>query len=403
MTKATKNIQVPKGFLFAAAEGGLRTHGHGPDVALIYSMVPARVAALFTTNRLQAAPIKISRDHLRRSRHAAQAILVNAGNANCATGAQGERAARQCAAKAAELFRIRPEHVLVASTGVIGVPLEARRITGLLPTLVRRMHPRAVHAVSRAILTTDTRPKVVSRTIPLAGRPITILGISKGAGMIYPRMATMLGFFFTDAALDPRFVQAAARRMCAASFNRISVDGDTSPNDTVYLMANGMAGNRAITEKGPAGKKFLQTLTEIAQQLAIAMVADGEGAHRVAEIRVEGAASEKQAEALARSIALSPLVKTALAGADPNWGRILSAAGNAGVEFDPRRADIYLNRVRVCRQGGAAKFSEAAVQRQLRGKQVLIRLVLQGGKATARFWTCDFTKEYIRINASYRT
>ncbi|MCH7979337.1 MAG: bifunctional glutamate N-acetyltransferase/amino-acid acetyltransferase ArgJ [Acidobacteria bacterium] len=403
MTKATKNIQVPKGFLFAAAEGGLRTHGHGPDVALIYSMVPARVAALFTTNRLQAAPIKISRDHLRRSRHAAQAILVNAGNANCATGAQGERAARQCAAKAAELFRIRPEQVLVASTGVIGVPLEARRITGLLPTLVRRMHPRAVHAVSRAILTTDTRPKVVSRTIPLAGRPITILGISKGAGMIYPRMATMLGFFFTDAALDPRFVQAAARRMCAASFNRISVDGDTSPNDTVYLMANGMAGNRAITEKGPAGKKFLQTLTEIAQQLAIAMVADGEGAHRVAEIRVEGAASEKQAEALARSIALSPLVKTALAGADPNWGRILSAAGNAGVEFDPRRADIYLNRVRVCRQGGAAKFSEAAVQRQLRGKQVLIRLVLQGGKATARFWTCDFTKEYIRINASYRT
>ena len=403
MSKATKNIQVPKGFLFAAGEGGLRTHGHGPDVALMYSMVPARVAALFTTNRLQAAPIEISRDHLRRSRHTAQAILVNAGNANCATGVQGERAARQCAAKAAELFRIRPEQVLVASTGVIGVPLETSRITGLLPALVRRMHPQGYRAVSRAILTTDTRPKVVSRMISLAGRPITILGIAKGAGMIHPRMATMLGFFFTDANLDPRFVQAAARRMCAASFNRISVDGDTSPNDTVYLMANGMAGNRAIAEKGHAGKKFLQTLTEAAQQLAIEMVADGEGARRVAEIRVEGAASEKQAEALARSIALSPLVKTALAGADPNWGRILSAAGNAGVEFDPRRADIYLNRVRVCRQGGAAKFNEAAAQRQLRGKQALIRMVMQGGKATARFWTCDFTKEYIRINASYRT
>ncbi len=340
MRKATKNIQVPKGFLFAAGEGGLRTHGHGPDVALIYSMVPARVAALFTTNRLQAAPIQLSRDHLRRNRHVAQVILVNAGNANCATGAQGERAARQCAAKAAELFCIRPEQVLVASTGVIGVPLDARRITGVLPALARRMHPQAVHAVSRAILTTDTRPKVVSRTISLAGRRITILGIAKGAGMIHPRMATMLGFFFTDAVLDPRFLQAAARRMCAASFNRISVDGDTSPNDTVYLMANGMAGNRAITEKGSAGKKFLQTLTEIALQLAIAMVADGEGARRVAEIRVEGAASEKQAEALARAIALSPLVKTALAGADPNWGRILSAAGNAGVEFDPQRADI---------------------------------------------------------------
>ena len=403
MLKANKNIQVPKGFLFAAGEGGLRTHGHGPDVALIYSTVPARVAALFTTNRLQAAPIEISRDHLRRSRHAAQAILVNAGNANCATGAQGVRTARQCAAKTAELLRIRPHQVLVSSTGVIGVPLEAGRITELLPLLARRMHPRGYRAVSRAILTTDTRPKVVSRSIALAGRSITILGISKGAGMIHPRMATMLGFFFTDANVEPRFLRAAARRMCDLSFNRISVDGDTSPNDTVYLMANAMAGNRVITEKGPGGKKFLQALTEVAQQLAIAMVADGEGARRVAEIRVEGAASEKQAEVLARSIALSPLVKTALAGADPNWGRILSAAGNAGVEFDPRRADIYLNRVRVCRKGGAAKFSEAALKRQLRGKQVLIRMVLQGGKSAARFWTCDFTEEYIRINASYRT
>ena len=309
MRKTTKNIQVPKGFLFAAGEGGLRTHGHGPDVALIYSIVPARVAALFTTNRLQAAPIEISRDHLRRSRHAAQAILVNAGNANCATGAHGEHAARQCADRAAELFRIRPEQVLVASTGVIGVPLEASRITDLLPSLARRMHPRGYRAVSRAILTTDTRPKVVSRGITLAGRSITILGISKGAGMIHPRMATMLGFFFTDANIGPRFLQSAARRMCETSFNRISVDGDTSPNDTVYLMANAMAGNRVVTEKGPAGKKFLQALTEVAQQLAIAMVADGEGARRVAEVRVEGAASEKQAEVLARSIALSPLVK----------------------------------------------------------------------------------------------
>ncbi|MBI1955137.1 MAG: bifunctional glutamate N-acetyltransferase/amino-acid acetyltransferase ArgJ [Acidobacteria bacterium] len=401
--KKNQKVAVPQGFLFAAGEGGLRTHGSGPDVALIYSVAPARVAALFTTNRVKAAPVLISQEHLKSSHRTARAIVVNAGNANCATGEHGIRAARQCAAEAAKLLGVHPEQILVASTGVIGVPLDARRITKLLPALARQLHPEGYETVSRAILTTDTRPKVATRSLSLTGRKITILGMAKGAGRIYPRMATMLGFFFTDAAIEPRFLRTATRRMGELSFNRISVDGDTSTNDTVFVLANGMAGNKPLQGKSPAGKKFLETLTDAAQELAIELVKDGEGAQKLAEIRVEGAATEKQADAIARSIALSSLVKTALAGADPNWGRILAAAGNAGVEFDPRRVDIYMNRILVCKNGASAHYNEAAAQRQLRAKEVLIRVVLRQGSAQARFWTCDLTAEYIRINASYRT
>ncbi|HLA39009.1 MAG TPA: bifunctional glutamate N-acetyltransferase/amino-acid acetyltransferase ArgJ [Candidatus Glassbacteria bacterium] len=396
-------MEIPRGFLFAAGEAGLRTHGSGPDLGLVYSTVPAGVAALFTTNRVKAAPVLVSQQHLRGSRNKARAIVINAGNANCATGRQGMDAARQCAKQTAKLLAIPSEQVLLASTGVIGVPLDPGQITSQLPALARRLHPEGCGSVAQAILTTDTRPKVAFRSLKLAGKNITILGMAKGAGMIYPRLATMLGFFFTDAAVEPRFLQAAARRMCDLSFNRISVDGDTSTNDTVYVLANGMAGNRMIRAKSAEGEKFLRALTEVAQQLALELVRDGEGAGKMAEIRVEKAASEKQAEAIARSIGLSSLVKTALAGADPNWGRILSAAGNAGVDMEPDRVDIYLNRILVCKKGMAARYDEAAAQRELQGREALIRVVLHQGTAAARFWTCDFTEEYIRINASYRT
>jgi glutamate N-acetyltransferase/amino-acid N-acetyltransferase len=229
--------------------------------------------------------------------------------------------------------------------------------------------------------------------------------------MIYPRLAphaasrhaTMLAFLFTDAAVEGRYLQAATRRACDLSFNRISVDGDTSTNDTLFLMANGAAGNKPLRDGTPDASRFFAALLEVTQQLAIEMVRDGEGARRLAEIRVEKARTEQQADAIARAIALSPLVKTALAGADPNWGRILSACGNAGVAFDPARTDIYINRIRVCRKGGAAEFDEAAATRELSGRQVVLRVVLNQGKEEARFWTCDFTEDYIRINASYRT
>ena len=394
---------VPKGYLFAAGEAGLRTHGSGPDVGLAYSTVPAKAAAMFTTNRVKAAPVLLSQEHLRKSRGSAQAIVVNAGNANCATGEHGKRAAKTTVAAVARLLDIPAHNVLIASTGVIGVKLEAERITGQLPALARRMHPEGVEDFSRSILTTDTRPKVSSESLVIGGKKISILGIAKGAGMIYPRLATMLGFFFTDAAVEGKYLQATIREMCEVSFNRVSVDGDTSTNDTVFLLANGMAGNRALTKSSAGAKPLLAALTAVAQELAIALVKDGEGAQKLAEIRVEGMASAKKAEAVARSIALSSLVKTAIAGADPNWGRILAAAGNAGAEFDPNKVNIYLNRMLVCRNGGAAEFDEAAGQRELSGKEILIRVVFREGKAQARFWTCDFTEEYIRVNASYRT
>jgi glutamate N-acetyltransferase/amino-acid N-acetyltransferase len=361
------------------------------------------VAAAFTTNRVKAAPVLVSQEHLQQSRGVAQAILVNAGNANCATGAAGMRAARECAREGAKLLGLRTEHVLVASTGVIGVALDAHAITDQLPALARRLHPEGHRAASRAILTTDTRPKVVGRSFRVGQRSVRVLGMAKGAGMIYPRTATMLTFLFTDAAVEPRFLERALRGVCDASFHRISVDGDTSTNDTVFLLANGASGAPRIGARSAAAGKFLRALTEVAQTLAIELVRDGEGAKKVAEIRVEGAGSEQEADAVARSIALSSLVKTAIAGADPNWGRILSAAGNAGVAIDPGRVNVYINRTLVCRRGGATDFNEAALQRELHAKDVLIRVALGQGKASARFWTCDLTEEYVRINASYRT
>ena len=381
----------------------MRRHGSGPDVCLMYSTEPARVAAVFTTNRVKAAPVLVSRDHLKQSRGVAQAILVNAGNANCATGAAGMRAARECAREVGKLLGLGEDQVLVASTGVIGVALDAHVITDQLPALARRLHPDGYRAAARAILTTDTRPKVVGRSVRLGKRSVRILGIAKGAGMIYPRLATMLGFLFTDAAVEPRFLDRALRGVCGESFNRISVDGDTSTNDAVFLVANGASGTPRIGARSAAAGKFLRALSEVAHTLAIELVRDGEGAKRVLEIRVESAKSEQEADAVARSIALSPLVKTAIAGADPNWGRILSAAGNAGVQIDPGRVNVYINGTLVCRRGGAAEFSEPAVERALRQKDVLVRVTLGQGKAAARFWTSDFTEEYIRINASYRT
>ena len=403
MKEIKKKVSVPLGFVFAAGEGGLRTHGSGPDVGLIYSSAPARVAALFTANRVKAAPVEVSQEFLQRSRNTAQAIVVNAGNANCATGAQGIRSAHECSRKAAALLGVRQEQVLLASTGVIGVPMDATCITSLLPVLCRRLRPEGYSEVSKAILTTDTRPKVVSRSVSVNGHTVRILGMSKGAGMINPCMATMLAFIFTDAAIDSRILRSTTERLGDLSFNRISVDGDTSTNDTVFIMANGLAGNPVLVKNSPAAARFAEAIIEVAQQLAIKIVMDGEGAKKLVEIQVEKAASELQASAIARSIGLSSLVKTAMAGADPNWGRILSAAGNAKVKFHPRLTDIYLNEVLVCRKGGAAEFNEPALQRKLRGKEIVVRVVLRDGHAKSVFWTCDFTEEYVRINASYRT
>jgi glutamate N-acetyltransferase/amino-acid N-acetyltransferase len=291
--------------------------------------------------------------------------------------------------------------VLPASTGVIGVDLDPKLIVHALPGLVANLREDGFGRVARAIMTTDLVPKEASGTVKLRRGTIRIAGMTKGSGMIQPRMATTLGFMVTDANIPVAMLRRMLRRAVERSYNRISVDGDTSTNDTLLLLANGASGVRPDPKEMAAVE---ESVAQVAEDLARSIARDGEGARKLVTILVSGAPSEDAAVRLARSIANSPLVKTAVAGSDPNWGRILSAAGNAGVAFDPRQADIDLQGVPVCRAGLAARFSEAELKQKLDAPECEIRLALRGkGKGQARFWTCDLTEGYIRINASYRT
>jgi glutamate N-acetyltransferase/amino-acid N-acetyltransferase len=392
-------VILPLGFCYASTYAGIRKVPKD-DLALIVSETPAAAAAVYTQNLVRAAPVRLCQAHLRASGGRARAILVNAGNANCATRT-GDRVARATCRAAAKLLRVPPEQVLPASTGVIGVELDPRLITGALPGLVERLAPERFADVARAILTTDLKPKTAFAELSIGGGVVRLAGMTKGSGMIHPRMATTLGFLLTDARLSARDLKPALAAATARSYNRLSVDGDTSTNDIVVLLANGASG------LAPDAKErviFREVLAWVMEDLAEQIARDGEGASKEITIHVFGAGSEDAAVRIARTIANSPLVKTAIAGSDPNWGRILSAAGNAGVPFDPARVDIYLQGVRVCRNGLAAEFDEAALSKKLDSASCLIRFVIQGrGRGEARFWTCDFTKGYIDINASYRT
>jgi glutamate N-acetyltransferase / amino-acid N-acetyltransferase len=385
-------MNLPLGFRYAATYAGIRKV-FKDDMALIVSDVPASAAAVFTKNRVVAGPVVVARRHLRASKGRMRAVLVNAGNANCATRT-AERVASETAAAAARMLQIDPHEVLPASTGVIGVELDAALLLNALPKLQAGLDRENFQAAAEAILTTDTRFKTAFAQVKGA----RIAGMTKGSGMIQPRMATTLGFILTDAAVAPAALSTALKSAVERSYNRISVDGDTSTNDTVAVLANGASKLR------PAAKAFEEALAEVLESLARQIVKDGEGARKLITIDVAGASTEAGAEKIARAIANSPLVKTAIAGSDPNWGRILSAAGNAGVVFDPRETDIDLQGVPVCRGGLAAEFSEADLKRKLDGPDCLIKFTVQGrGRGRTRFWTCDFTEDYIRINASYRT
>jgi glutamate N-acetyltransferase/amino-acid N-acetyltransferase len=363
------------------------------DVALIVSGTPAAAAAVFTRNRVVAGPVIVARRNLRSSRGRMRAVLANAGNANCATRT-AEQVALDCVSGAAGVLGIRSQEVLPASTGVIGVEMDAQAVLDVLPKLKAELDPDRFDDAAAAIMTTDTRPKTAFTSLQRA----RIAGMAKGSGMIHPRMATTLGFVMTDAAVTPVTLRAALKKAIERSFNRISVDGDTSTNDTVAVFANGASKIR------PSAKALEDALAEVLASLAQQIVRDGEGARKLVTIDVEGASNDRAAEKIARSIANSPLVKTAIAGSDPNWGRILSAAGNAGVAFDPRMADIDMQGVAVCRGGLAADFSEDDLKAKLDGAECAIHFKLRGrGRGRTRFWTCDFTEEYIRINASYRT
>lgn len=388
-------MNLPLGYRYSAIYAGIRKV-EKPDLALIVSDTPASAAAVFTTNRVQAAPVRLCREHLAASGGVVSALMINAGNANCATRS-GDRVALTTTKAAAKALKVPVEQVLPSSTGVIGVEMDTSLIVNALPQLVQGLLSERFLDAAHAIMTTDTVRKVASTR---TGK-IRIAGMTKGSGMIHPNMATTLAYVMTDAAIAPKPLQAMLKRVVNLSYNRLSVDGDMSTNDTLIVLANGASGER-VNAKNVAA--FEDALLDVCQSLAQQIARDGEGARKLVEIEVRGARSNDDAARIGRAIANSPLVKTAIAGSDANWGRILCAAGYSGANFDPSQADVYLQGVRLCRKGLAAPFDEDAMKQKLGESTVKIRFSLAGsGTGTATFWTCDLTEGYIEINGSYRT
>ena len=392
-------MNLPLGYAYSAVYAGIR-QAERDDLALIVTGLAANAAAVFTRNRVQAAPVHLCRRHLAQSKGRVGAILINAGNANCATR-NGDAVALGTARETARMLKLPVAQVLTASTGVIGVELDGEKITAALPRLMNGLSPDRFEDAARAIMTTDLAMKTAFAEARLKRGTVRVAGMTKGSGMIQPNMATTLGFVMTDVQLPAATLRGILKRAVETSYNRLSVDGDTSTNDTLLLLANGASGVRP--EAGELAR-VEEKITAVLEQLARSIARDGEGAKKLITIEVSGAPSDDAAARLARAIANSPLVKTAIAGADPNWGRILSAAGNAGVVFDPAKTDIRMQGVVVCRGGLAAPFSETELKQKLDAPEVDIRFSLRGkSKGEARFWTCDLTHGYIDINASYRT
>ena len=382
-------MSVPLGYRFASTYAGIRKQTDD-DLTLIVSDTPAAAAAVFTQNAVVAAPVIVSAEHLRRSGGVCRAIVANAGNANCATPTM-RKVARATARAAAKRLGIPASQVLLASTGVIGEPLDEKLIVAALPGLAKNLAPDGLEPAAHAIMTTDTFPKTAVAEVKTRRGVVRLAGMAKGAGMIQPNMATMLSFILTDAAVEAATLRRMLKRAVDRSFNCISVDGDTSTNDTVYLLANGASGVRL---GGKDRALFEQALGRLAEELAVAIVTDGEGSKKLLAIEVRGAPTNNAASKLARAIANSPLVKTALAGADPNWGRILSSAGASGVGFDPAKVDVSLNGHPVCRRGVRADFSEEEVQATMEADDSFLEFRIRGGGCgTARFWTCDLTED----------
>jgi glutamate N-acetyltransferase / amino-acid N-acetyltransferase len=392
-------LKFPQGFRYSATYAGIRQDSR-EDLGLIVSDQPASAAAVFTTNRVQAAPVRIARQHLRASRGRVSAIIVNAGNANCATK-NGDEVALACCRAVAKQLKVPVAQILPASTGVIGVEMDPTLVANALPGLFEDLLESRFPDVAHAMMTTDTVPKMAHAEVALKGGEVQIAGMTKGSGMIHPNMATTLGFVMTDAAISPIHLRQMLVNTVERTFNRLSVDGDMSTNDIVVLLANGASGIRpSERERRSMEESLCLVMEDLAEQIA----RDGEGATKLITIRVVGAQDEESAVKIARSIANSPLVKTAIAGSDPNWGRILSAAGTAGVDFDPNKVDIFLQGVQVCAAGVGTDFSESELRTRLDDRDILIRLEIRGdGRGETRFWTCDFTEGYIRINGSYRT
>jgi glutamate N-acetyltransferase/amino-acid N-acetyltransferase len=398
-----ERFSLASGFRAAAAGCGLKSGG-ALDLALVVAETPCTAAGVFTTNRIQAAPVLLDRERLERGAARIRAVIANSGCANACTGPGGLDDARAMASLAASGLGCEAGQVLVLSTGVIGRRLDMAKLERGIALVTSERAEQGAAAAARAIMTTDTRPKIAQADATIGDRVITIRGFAKGAGMIHPDMATMLAVLTTDAGIAPGPLQAALAAAVRRSFNRISVDGDMSTNDTVLLLASGRAGE--IADRAGL-EAFTAALTVCGVALARQIARDGEGATRLVEVTVSGAASETEAHRVADSIARSPLVKSAIHGGDPNWGRILAAAGTSGVPLEPARLHLALgapgSAVDVVEGGLPLAYDERAASATLRGDPVLVRLDLGQGDAAATVWTCDLSAEYVAINAHYTT
>jgi glutamate N-acetyltransferase / amino-acid N-acetyltransferase len=399
-TLETLSVAAPRGFLAGTAACGLKRADE--DLAIIFSERPAVAGVVFTQNLVQAAPVLVSREHLRFKTH--RAIVVNAGGANACTGEGGLKDARRTAQIVAEYFNCDEREVFVASTGVIGIRLDMVKVESGIRTATAMLSRENGARVAEAMMTTDTRPKRAVKKLRLSEKRVTIAGVAKGSGMIHPNMATLLSFVTTDAAISKPVLQSALHRAVNQSFNRISVDGDTSTNDMLAVLANGAAGNEPITSSsGEDFELFTTALTDVCRDLAIQVARDGEGARKLITIRVRRAQNERDAHRIAEAIATSPLVKTAVAGADANWGRILAAAGRSGAKFDVSKVEVRIGDLVVARHGVGLTFSEDRALETLESDEVTLTIDLNQGEAEVTEWTCDMTEGYIHINADYRS
>lgn len=400
MTMIDGGVTAPQGFQAAGVAAGIRKKER-PDVALVYSTVPAAAAAVYTTNKFKAAPLMVTEQNIANGQ--AQAFVINSGIANAGMGKVGMEQAQQMSDWTAEALGIAADDVVVASTGVIGMPLPMEKIHNGVVKAAGELKADGGHEAAYAIMTTDTMQKEAAMEIELGGKTVTLGAMAKGSGMIHPNMATMLGFITTDAAIDAQALHKALKTVVDVTFNMISVDGDTSTNDMVAIMANGLAGNPMVTADSAEWGVFVEALQTLCTTMAKAIAQDGEGATKLIEATVTGAKSEADARKAAKAIINSSLVKAAVFGEDANWGRIACALGYSGAEFDPQNVAIYLGDVQVAKDGMGLAFDEDKAALVLKEKQVTITAELGAGEHQATAWGCDLTYDYVKINADYRS
>ncbi len=396
-----KNYKVP-GFLVSGIRCGVKKKEGAKDLAVIYSEVPASAAAMFTKNKVKAAPVLLDIERVKSGK--GRAVVINSGNANACTGDDGLKKAREMSRGVAKALKVKEEMVYVSSTGVIGEPLPVDKIINAIPELVKGIKEDGWKDAEAAIMTTDAFPKMVGVRTDIGGKNVTIMGIAKGAGMIHPNMATMLSYIATDCAISSGLLDKSLRKAVDVSFNSITVDGDTSTNDTVLVLANGVAGNRPLTSRSREMEKFQGALNYVTKELAKMIVRDGEGATKLIEINVKGASGKSDAKKAANAIGRSNLVKTAFFGNDPNWGRIAAAAGYSGARVIPEKMDIYFNDVQVVKNGlCVGEDWEVKARNAMKGGEVKVTVDLNIGNGDATVWASDLTYDYVKINASYRS